>query len=312
METVEQQSEKVKVYDSFLRNEIVLIKPIEGQWGNLVADPSKLGKEPFMYNKVKQGFTVPINKVQTLLNDVDRKLIKKYEKEFPNGMTEKEFLEKELNINLNPYLPSTDPDNYLRNPKRSSVIMGKEVRQFNLASPKDYLDYLIVSSNDSRISPNWEKRKSKPSYAFAIVKPDQVAIESANSVKIKAAAMAKFATDLMPSSTAMKQFLKSQGISIGFKSTDEFLINQINMIIEKDPSRFLNELQDADYKVKIFIQECVDAGALIRIDKDNYALETGGTIGTLEQVITYLRNPENSTVKATLVSRITNYVNSNQ
>ena len=52
-----------QVYGTFLQNRIVSIKPVEssGKWGTLLVQGQDNKKDPFMYNKTKRSFQVPLN-----------------------------------------------------------------------------------------------------------------------------------------------------------------------------------------------------------------------------------------------------------
>jgi hypothetical protein len=50
-----QKQEPKKVYGSFLRNEVVKVKPVEssGKWTNLLVKGQEKNKDPFILNKAK-------------------------------------------------------------------------------------------------------------------------------------------------------------------------------------------------------------------------------------------------------------------
>jgi hypothetical protein len=54
--------EKV-VYGSFLQDRIVSIKPVEssGKWSNLLVQGQERSKDPFLLNKAKRSYQVPLN-----------------------------------------------------------------------------------------------------------------------------------------------------------------------------------------------------------------------------------------------------------
>ena len=107
--------EKV-VYGSFLQDRIVSVKPVEssGKWSNLLVQGQERSKDPFLLNKAKRSYQVPLNSevsgggVKIILDDQKRVKIQKYMESYPNGMTQKEFFEKELGVNLNPTVKQED------------------------------------------------------------------------------------------------------------------------------------------------------------------------------------------------------------
>ncbi len=137
------------VYGSFLREERVNIKPVEsgGKWSNLLVAGQDNKKDPFLYNKAKRSYQVPLKTyeqgggVTHILDDIKRVHILKYHTVFPEGMTQKEFFEKELGTNLNPSLKVDE--NFWRTDKRSRVTLTRKGLTLNLSEPIDMLKYLI-------------------------------------------------------------------------------------------------------------------------------------------------------------------------
>jgi hypothetical protein len=179
METIEK--EKV-IYGSFLQDKIVTVKAVEsaGKWSNLLVAGQDKTKDPFLLNKVKRSYQVPLNSenkgggVKIILEDQRRVKIQKYIESYPNGMTEKEFFEKELGVDLNPTMP-TDK-NFWRSDKRGRVVLTKEGTTLNLNQPLDMLKYKILLSNKTLISPSYEDRMLKASYEFMIVEESKVTV----------------------------------------------------------------------------------------------------------------------------------------
>ena len=60
METAEK--EKV-VFGTFLQDRIVAVKPVEsgGKWSTLLVANQDNKKDPFLYNKAKRSYQVPLN-----------------------------------------------------------------------------------------------------------------------------------------------------------------------------------------------------------------------------------------------------------
>ena len=150
-------AEKV-VYGTFLQDRIVAVKPVEssGKWSTLLVSGQDNKKDPFIYNKAKRSYQLPLNNanlgggVKVILDDQKRVKIQKYMESFPNGMTQKEFFEKELGVDLNPTLQADK--NFWRSDRRGRVILTKEGTTLNLNLPLDMLKYLILISNKILLS----------------------------------------------------------------------------------------------------------------------------------------------------------------
>lgn len=301
-------AEKV-VYGTFLQNRIVSVKPVEssGKWSTLLVQGQEKQKDPFLYNKVKRSYQVPLNSqnlgggVKVILDDQKRVLIKKYQESFPLGMTEKEFFEKELGADLNPTLPQSE--NFWRTDRRGRVVITKEGVTLNLNLPLDMLKYKILLSNRMLISPSYEDRKLKATYEFMIVDESKVTSKKLEEASIKAQAYVKFA-EITNSKTATVGFIKSLGRTIPATATEEWMKNEILNIVDSNPTYFLEIVNHPQYQEKIFVQEAVEAGAIIRKGEKRYTLDNGVELGDLTDVINYITNPEYQEVRMRIKAKI--------
>ncbi len=306
METAEK--EKV-VYGSFLQDRIVAVKPVEssGKWSTLLVQGQERQKDPFLYNKVKRSYQVPLNSeakgggVKIILDDQRRVKIQKYMESFPNGMTQKEFFEKELGVNLNPTLPQDT--NFWRTDRRGRVILTKEGTTLNLNLSLDMLKYLILLSNKMLVSPSYDERVLKATYEFMIVDESKVTTKKLEEASVKADAYIKFA-EITNSRKATVGFIKSLGRTIPATATDEWLKNEVLNVVDTNPKYFLEIVNHPQYQERIFVQEATEAGAIIRKGEKRYTLDNGSELGDLTDVINYLLNPDNQEVKMRIKAKI--------
>ncbi len=312
METLEKEK---TVYGSFLQNKVVSVKPVEsgGKWSNLLVAGQDRAKDPFLLNKVKRSYQVPLNSetkgggVKVILDDQKRVKIQKYTESHPNGMTEREFFEKELGVDLNPTLP-TDK-NFWRSDRRGRVILTKEGTTLNLNEPLDMLKYKILISNKTMISPSYEDRVLKASYEFMIVEESKVTVKKLEEASVKADAYIKYA-EITSSKKNTIGFIKSLGRTIpanalkDSKEAEDWLKNEVLTIVENNPQYFLEIVNHPQYSEKIFVQEAVEVGAIIRKGEKRYTLDNGAELGELTDVVNYLLNPDNQEVKLRIKSKI--------
>lgn len=296
-------------YGSFLQDRVISIKPVEssGKWNNLLVKGQDKKKDPFLYNKVKRSYQVPLNSqikgggVKVILDDQKRVSIQKYMESYPNGMTQKEFFETELGVDLNPTLP-TDK-NFWRSDRRGRVILTKEGTTLNLNRPLDMLKYLILLSNKMLISPSYDERILKATYEFMIVDEDKVTVQKLAEANVKADAYVKFA-EITNSKQAIVGFIKSLGRTIPATATTDWLKNEVLNVLEKDPNYFLEIVTHPQYNDRIFVQEATEAGAIIRKGNKRYTLDNGSELGDLTDTIMYLNNPDNQEVKMRIKAKI--------
>jgi hypothetical protein len=306
---METATETKKVYGSFLQDRIVSVKPVEssGKWSNLLVQGQDRSKDPFLLNKVKRSYQVPLNSemrgggVKVILDDQRRVLIQKYEESFPNGMTQKEFFEKELGVNLNPTLPQDT--NFWRTDRRGRVILTKEGTTLNLGLPLDMLKYLILLSNKMLVSPSYDDRVLKATYEFMIVDEHKVTSKKLEEASVKAQAYVKFA-EVTNSKAATIGFIKSLGRTIPATATEDWLKGEVLNIVDSNPIYFLEIVNHPQYNERIFVQEAIEAGAIIRKGEKRYTLDNGSELGDLTDTISYLLNPDNQDVKLRIKAKI--------
>lgn len=304
------KTETKKVYGTFLKDQIVNVKPVEssGRWANLLVKGQEMKKDPFLFNKVKRSYQVPLNSerlgggVKSILDDQKRVLIKKYEDSHPNGMTEKEFFEKELGVeNLNPYLAKEE--NFWRTDKRSRVVLTKEGMVLNLNRPLDMLRYKILLSNKTRVSPSYEGRKNSQSFEFMLVDEGKLMSKKVEEADMKTNAYIKF-SEITRTKASMIGFVKSLGRAIPVNHTEDWLKSEVLNVLEESPQKFLTIVSDPNYDNKIFVQEAIECGAIKRMNERRYVLDNGIELGDLVGAINWLTDPENQESKLRIKSQI--------
>jgi hypothetical protein len=306
METAEKQK---TVYGTFLQNRLVSVKEVEssGKWSTLLVKGQEKQKDPFMYNKVKRSYQVPLNSelkgggVKVILDDQKRVKIQKYMESFPNGMTQKEFFEKELGVDLNP--TSEADKNFWRSDRRGRVVITKEGMTLNLNQSLDMLKYLILISNRMLISPSYDERTLKATYEFMIVDESKVTSQKLEEANVKSQAYIKFA-EVTNSRASIIGFIKSLGRTIPATATDEWLKGEVLNVVDNSPKYFLEVVDHPQYNERIFVQEAIEAGAIIRKGEKRYVLDNGAELGDLNDTINYLLNPDNQESKMRIKGKI--------
>lgn len=302
-------AKETKVWSTYLKNEVVNVRPVEasGKWNTLLVKGQDKRKDPFIYNKVKRSFQVPLNNfrkgggVVRLLDDQERRHIKKYAKAFPEGMTQQEFFEKELGKDLNPTLPNDE--NFWTTSRLGRVTMTKEGLRLDLRETVDMLRYLILLSNDKLVAPSYEARLKRATYEFMIVDEGKLTSKKVEEATLKAKAYAKFA-EVTNTRLKMEGFLKSLGRIIPANVQEDWIKNEVLNVLEEGPSQFLSIINHPQYEQKIFVQEAVEAGAVKKMNDRRYTLDNGIELGDLYDTINYINDPENQEVKMRISARI--------
>jgi len=302
-------SETKIVWESFLEKRTVEVKPIEssGKWKKLLVAGQDLTKEPFMFNKVKKSFQVPLMSarkgggIKMVLDDINKKMIKKYVDGFPNGMTEREFFEKELGVDLNPYSPPAE--NFWRTDKKSRVTLTKQGMTLDLNTALGMFRYKILISNHNLISPSYEERRNRATYEFMIVNQGKLISKRAEAGKLKTRAFAEYGK-IVSNDSNMKGFIRALGRTIPANYTSDWLETEILQVLEESPEGFLRIVEDPTYKGKIFMQQAVEVGAVKKMNDRRYTLDNGVEIGDLTQALRWMEDPENQDMHMRVKSQV--------
>lgn len=307
--------EEKKVYGTFLEDRLLAIKPVEssGKWATLLVEGKQKNKDPFMYDKIKRSFQVPLRSqrngggVKVILDDQHRVNIIKYKEKFPLGMTQKEFFEQELGADLNPTL--AEDANFWRKHRLGRVIMGKEGIKLNLNQPLDMLKYLILMSNPDKVAPSYDDKDKKATYEFMVVDESKVVSKKIAEATVRAKAYGKFA-EITASKAGTFGFIRALGntipasVTTDWEKGKDWAIGEVLNVVEKDPEKFLSIVNHPQYSERVFVQEAVEAGAIIRKADKRLTLDTGRELGDITDVVNFLLDPENQEVRIRIKSKI--------
>ena len=203
---------------------------------------------------------------------------------------------------LSPYKKS---DNFWTNYK---VKLGKTERLLDLSKPMDYIDYKLLLANTALIAPNAKSSNKKKTYRFALVSTEEE-LQSAVSTSTKRKTAYKFAGKMEDSRDEMIAFLKIYGKRPSVDASSDFLISEIDKIINDDIDTFLAIAEDKDKDIKFLITEAVELG-VVEKDKRKYfmpggdALADKGVSPTLENACDYLKKPENQDIYLSIKERV--------
>jgi hypothetical protein len=308
-ETATEKETTEKIYGSFLKDQILVVKPVEssGKWNNLLIKGQDMKNDPFILGKVKRSYQVPLNShykgggVKIVFDNQRKVLVKKYEESFPHGMTEQEFFEKELGVDLNPRLPKDA--NFWRNDRRGRVILTKEGLRLDLSNSIDMLRYSILMANPSRISPSYDERKNSQSYEFMIVNEGSIVSKRIEEAEVEANAYVKFA-EIIRANDKMIGFIKSLGKTVPVNYDTDWLKTEILNVLKTDVRKFLSIIEDPLFEDRIFVQEAVEAGAIKRMNNKRYTTDGGVELGDLLSTINWVNNGDNQSARLRIKSQI--------
>jgi hypothetical protein len=213
-----------------------------------------------------------------------RSLVNPFESE-----DQREDLEKELSLPSGSLSIYKKKDNYWNS---FEVILDKKELSLDLRNPEDVLRYLLLLANREEIAPSFKDR-FEGDFKYALVDQDSESNERAKKAHTVKEAYKKLG-QMEESIETMSNFLLVYGKKPGNNPRQEFLVSEIDKIIENDLNGFMSIVEDEDFETKLLITKAIEIGAINRPTKTRYELPGGDVIGnSLQQTVDYLNNPLN-------------------
>jgi hypothetical protein len=301
---------KEELYD-YLPKRIIQVRAVpatEEQWAEILSNTPP-AKQPFLFDNVKRGYTVPESQALGRLVEVfDTKVARKSLQFSEEALTQHEVMEKLLGKNLSYFLAKDSKESFWYNDRLATVELMPEGDDLDLSTPIDNLRYHILKANKSKIAENItlaKRFRGKFQFFFASPSDNQAAIERAAVLKKKA--MNHF-LDITSTVTKMKNFLRIAGIAVDENTSDSFMLAKMDELFENNPVLITSIAEDPNFDVKSEIYAAVAIKALYVKKRGEHVLyeiaETGESLGTLSATVVWWENPENDE----LVDRIRNQI----
>lgn len=186
------------------------------------------------------------------------------------------------------------------------VKVDKNEKTLDLSKPLDFLEYRVLLANKETIAPSLAEQKNKGSYRFVLVDEDEEVISRVKSSdKRKEATKAQLR--LEESETRLKNFLRVYGRSVPATAKKDWLIAEVDKVVEENMDGFLTIVQDPDYENRLFILDAVQAKAIVKTGADEYSLPGGkkmGKTGSMKDAILFIKDPKNQPEVLTIKARL--------
>lgn len=267
--------------------EKIVIKPIMKIRNPLVNDINH--EAAILFGNATIKFRLPLDRYGNLLDPFE-------------SQDERKWLEKELDLDLNHHKQKENQWHKL------SLSLAKNPITLHLNDPKQYLQYVIARANANQIAKSADAQITKQHrYVITSVDEDIKTESKSADLKIKCyMALGK----LKDSKADMLNFLRVYGKKVSPVSKEDFLLTELQKIIDEDTQGFLKTYEDKDsYEIKLLIADAVECGAVIKNGRQ-YALPGGdllaatGMPATINNVIEYLTSPANQDILTTIETRI--------
>lgn len=285
-----------------LLNKKVRVVPItrDGTW---------LGKGhdgEFMYSGCQQSFVLPIDlKRGGLVNPFGND--KKEAKEL------QDFFETEMNEKPGSMSVYNKKDSFWH---AFRISIDKDGMELNLSNVVDNLKYRVLCVVP-QISLTWKERYNSAEYRFALVDGEYEIEDTVKKTDLLMKAY-KHLDEINSSENKMRDLLRvfyGNNGRITSTISKKQMIAMIGNIIEEAElpgslNKFISIIEDSSYNTKVFIQDALESGALVRFNKTKYKM-AGGTDNDViadneADLIEFLQNKKNSVTRKTLETQIKN------
>lgn len=183
-------------------------------------------------------------------------------------------------------------DNYWTNMK--PIKLRKDDVLLNLADPMDYLKYKVLITNKDEICGLDEDPRGKATYKYAIVDLDYADSKKSNSADLYTDAAIEFGKIRNDRNALADICFLLTNRRVSKDVSMEWLKGEVGDIMQKNPKRFLNIVQDEDLQLKVLLEKAVTYKA-VQKDGTIYRTKGGDLMGSDKATaILFLKNPSNS------------------
>ena len=237
----------------FLEDRKIILKPIVKAGG---MNPKGHDGE-FMYTGTEIQFVVPFN-------------IKKARLENPLTPEEQEYFEKVLDEDLSIHKKEKNYWTDFRIKVRKDDKLMTYGYELDLNDPIDYIRWKVLQIVPE-VAPDWASRNKRGEYRFALVDSREIVEDKARKADKKKKAY-MWLGSVEGSKTKMANFLRVYGMRPPEDATHDWLKSEIDKLIEQPQSlnKMLEIIEDKHFDMKLFIDDAVDAGAIVKKSRKYY------------------------------------------
>lgn len=151
------------------------------------------------------------------------------------------------------------------------VKLNKNGALLDLSDPAQYLQYKVLLSNSNKIAPSFETRFDRATRRFMLVDQEHEAKENVRKADLMQSVWMEFGA-IKSDDNKLRHVLKQYSQKPVARSIKhEFLVTEVTKIIEQNPNRFIEIITDDKFDMKCFIEDAVDAGAIVKPKRNRYA-----------------------------------------
>jgi hypothetical protein len=280
----------------YLRNKIVHVVPApsKGKWRGLIApeQEASLNDMAFMVPGAMRNYIKRLGSGQ-ILDTITKNTCVDFNGE---ELTEKEYFEKILRLNLDVYSPDNDWDNnyhYANGtgyPKYTYISLNDGELTLDLNKPEDMLKYKILLTWPDEIARSQEvyKAENRPSVLFIIQDEKDEDVNLMQEAEDKAKAATSF-FEFKDNKDKMLEVLNSVGISIAYKTSLDGIRQEFAKLYTKTPAEFTKALKDPKSSLKYTIKLAREFGIITSATGSGKFMTLSGKACTLDELVEYFR-----------------------
>ena len=186
-----------------------------------------------------------------------------------------------------------------------SISVTRNGLSLYLGEVIDYLRYKFLLVQP-QIAPSWDERFEKADYKFAIVDKeieDKKRVEERDKKSRANRAFGRMEHSKDKMSDFLNAYYSGKKMTPRDASTD-FLIAEVDKILEEDIVGFLKVIEDPSYDMKVFIGKCINKGLVFKESKTKYKLVGEDDIFRLSELVEFMKDSENQIIYGKLKAQL--------
>lgn len=238
---------------TFLEDRKIILKPIVKPGG---MNPKGHDGE-FMYSGTEVQFVLPYNKNKGRLENI-------------LTPEEQEFFEEVLDEDLSIHKKKDNFWHSFRIRIRKDDKLMDQGYELDLSDPIDNLRWRLLKIAPE-VAPSWKDRYRRGEYRFALVDADEMVETRARDIDKKKKAYIWLGS-VEHSPSKMINFLRVYGSRPAPDASADWLKGEIDKLIENKSTlkKVLDIIDDEDFEMKLFVEDAVDAGAIVKKNRKYY------------------------------------------
>jgi len=181
------------------------------------------------------------------------------------------------------------------------IKLDKEGIFLDLSKPFDFINYKVLLTYDDLVSPSIMETRLKRSYKWEIIRRKDIDTSESKEVNYNRSAYKHFGKieDSNEQLAGIIRVLTGKSVAA---SDNDWLVKEVGKLVEKDPKRFVEVIEDPDYKLKLFIEKAISRKE-IKKSRGKYSTKDGidlceeGEVPNLTNSISFLKNIKNQEIK---------------